>query len=364
MLEVASGVMYAGGRTSRSAVAVPELTADGSDEQELDKAPGRNSGKGHRLHGGDEAAASVPVSHQQTLRGVRRLLQHAAAQHPQAAAAGLQDADDAWDGTSGAAHAGSSSSSRKLSAIFGRDTRTEIKDPPRDPFFSPTGHLLFKDPATRIRYQCTGALIGPYTVLTAAHCLVKRDGVQQANIEFTAGQTFSNFTGLGTAKGLHVYFNKEFLGPQWEQYDYGILLIDRPFGLYTDAAYYAAVMDIAEIKAQETNGKPSDVYKQFTLPAGWTPKRYGYAFGTAPMKNLRVMSAGYPGEARCGWLLCTGCCLDEAACRLQQKHVHLNDASCAHAGVVSYSRAGSSNCFAALVLTACVHACCCCCCCR
>jgi hypothetical protein len=314
MVEVDSGVMYAGGPTSRSAVAVPELTGDGSDEEELEKTPGRNNNKGRKLHGGFGAAASVPLPHQPTMRGVRRLLQHAAAHHPQAAAAaaaaaaGRQDAADAWDWVSGAAHAASGSSSRKLSAIFGRDTRTEIVDPPRDPCFSPTGHLLFKAPSTGVRYQCTGALIGPYTVLTAAHCLVTRDGVQQADIEFTAGQTFSNFTGLGTAKGLRVYFNKEFLGPQWEQYDYGILLIDRPFGLYTEPAYYAAVMDIAQIKAQETNGKPSDLFRQFTLPAGWTPKRYGYAFGTAPMKQLRVISAGYPGKA-CAvgtCLLCAG----------------------------------------------------------
>jgi V8-like Glu-specific endopeptidase len=322
MLEVASGVMYAGGPTSRSGVAVPELTGDGSDEAEQENA-GRSTGR--RLHRGVAAAASVPLQQQPTLQGVRRLLQHAAAHQQQAAAAataGHQDAAGAWDWASATADAGSGSSFRKLSGIFGKDTRTEIVDPPRDPFFSPTGHLLFKDPGTGIRYQCTGALIGPYTVLTAAHCLVTRDGVQQANIEFTAGQTFSNFSGLGTAKGLRVYFNQEFLGSQWEQHDYGILLIDRPFGLYTEPAYYAAVMDIAQIKAQETNGKPADVYKQFTLPAGWTPKRYGYAFGTAPMKQLRVMSAGYPGEPSCAWLLC---------CAPSSDHnVHVDQPHCVH----------------------------------
>jgi V8-like Glu-specific endopeptidase len=321
MLEVASGVMYAGGPSSRSGVAVPELTSDGSHEEVSQENTGGPTGR--KLQGSEDAAdlaASLPP--QPTLRGVRQLLRRAAAHHKAAAAAG-QSAVDPWDWVNDAADAGSSSR-RKLSAVFGRDTRVEIKDPPKDPIFSPAGHLMFKSPGTGIRYQCTGALIGPYTVLTAAHCLVTRDGTQQADIEFTAGQTYSNFTGLGTAKGLRVYFAKEFLGDQWEQHDYGILLIDRPFGLYSDAAYYAAVLDIAQIKAQETNGNQADVYKEFTLPAGWTPKRYGYAFGTAPMNQLRLVSAGYPGEAALLLLLllplpCRAWCVVGCVCTRAQK---------------------------------------------
>jgi hypothetical protein len=352
MLDVASGVMYAGGPSSRSAAAVPQLTGDGSDEEGWQDRQGRIAA-GRKLHAAPGAAAAA-MPPQPSLRGVRRLLQRAAAHHAAAAAAAGEAAGEPRDWLNAdSAAAGSSGINRKLSAVFGRDTRVEIKDPPESPFYSPTGHLLFKAPGTGIRYQCTGALVGPYTVLTAAHCLVTRDGVQQDNIEFTAGQTYTNFTGLGTAKGLRVFFAKEFLGEQWEQHDYGILLIDRPFGLYSDAAYYAEVLDIAQIRAQETKSDQADVMREYTLPAGWTPKRYGYAFGTAPMNKLRVLSAAYPGEQ--GALLAT-------AAAAAAGHV------CWTSGVLQTCVVRSSY-WIALQLSLAIlpitnyHVCCCCCCC-
>jgi V8-like Glu-specific endopeptidase len=137
---------------------------------------------------------------------------------------------------------------RRLQGVFGQDTRKEVRVLPKYPL-SATGHLLFSNPIDTARYQCSGTLVGTWTVLTAAHCVVARSGQVQNNITFTAGQTLANSTGLGTAKGVRVIFNSEYLSSakEWVGWDLGIIVLDKPLGVASAEAY---VQELRRLKQQ------------------------------------------------------------------------------------------------------------------
>lgn len=275
MMLDSSGVLYAAPPTQAATAEVAALDAvhisDGA-EQEAEQSNTTPAPIGRRLLG----------SQQQPMWGARRLLRHLAAD----VESGLQ--------------AGAHLTGRRLKAIFGDDTRKEIQTTPRDDLYSPVGHILFTAASSGARYQCSGSLIGAYTVITAAHCLVDHaTGQMQSSIEFTPGQTYRNQSGLGTAQGVRVYFNSEYLGDNWEQHDYAVMVLDKPYGADSKAAYDQEVLAMVQVAPQSNSSLGAAntnraALKQYQLQA-WLPKRFGYASSSGPLKNARIVSAGYPG---------------------------------------------------------------------
>lgn len=87
---------------------------------------------------------------------------------------------------------------------------------------------------------CSGAMVGPNLVLTAAHCLVE-DGKYTKDIEVFAVAANKSDNKLSlSAKSIELYVPKEYIEfdrvNQWwwrDKYDYGIVVLDKPIGLET-----------------------------------------------------------------------------------------------------------------------------------
>jgi V8-like Glu-specific endopeptidase len=80
-------------------------------------------------------------------------------------------------------------------------------------------------------YTCSGSLIGRFTVLTAAHCVVNRQTKQlPEHWMFSAGQTSAG-SAVGTSTGVLFYFNSKYLtAADWWMWDLAVVVLDRPLG--------------------------------------------------------------------------------------------------------------------------------------
>ena len=91
-----------------------------------------------------------------------------------------------------------------------------------------------------IHASCSGAMVGPNVVLTAAHCLVQ-NGKYKKDIEvFAVAADKSESTPSLSAKSIELYIPKEYIELSREsldslarEYDYGVVVLDKPIGLET-----------------------------------------------------------------------------------------------------------------------------------
>ncbi|MBX6753651.1 MAG: trypsin-like serine protease, partial [Thermorudis peleae] len=117
--------------------------------------------------------------------------------------------------------------------IFGIDNRVRVTDTTRFPFSAIT--LLLGTEADGTDYLCSGALIGPNVLLTAAHCLFDPNlNAFSSNLFAVPGADLLNgkpFAPFGYANAVQAA-----VPVGWQQsggdptYDVGIVLLDAPLG--------------------------------------------------------------------------------------------------------------------------------------
>lgn len=183
--------------------------------------------------------------------------------------------------------------SRRMQGIFGVDSRRELKSVPKYPF-SAAGHLMFLNPDSSQRFQCSGTLVGTYAVLTAAHCVVARSGTVQQDIKFTAAETSHNHAGLGAANGVRVYFNSGYLGTgaDWTSWDLGMVVLDRPLGVNSTEAFSEEMERLtASTSSRRSHHSSRHAPPSSRVSSASVPGTVGYA-ATPKLDNTALVSAG------------------------------------------------------------------------
>jgi V8-like Glu-specific endopeptidase len=105
-------------------------------------------------------------------------------------------------------------------AFFGADDRVEI-----DPTVPPWSMIGFLDLSES---SCTGVLIGPATVLTAAHCIADEGVITTPPVEFLAGYDQGDAVARSAAIGYHVPAG--WLAGQEAGMDFAFVYLADPIG--------------------------------------------------------------------------------------------------------------------------------------
>lgn len=157
---------------------------------------------------------------------------------------------------------GSNSAMSSDRAIVGNDTRVQITDSSTYPATT-VGLLLVQDQKDNYA-ACTGTLIGPQTVLTAAHCVYDHDtGGWMKQVVFLPGATDAETFPYGSFDWQNINILKGFI----ENYD------GKNYGS-------VAPWDLAEIELQQDAG----------TQLGWMGFRVDEA------TDLEATLLGYPGD--------------------------------------------------------------------
>ena len=140
--------------------------------------------------------------------------------------------------------------------IFGKDNRTRVRDTWHHPYAA-VGRLDgWWDDGSGL--SCTGAVVGRYHVLTAAHCVYTAKNGTADEVEFTSGLN-DRQKPFGTVKSTRVRIDANYPDGESSADDYALITLASPLGDRT----------------------------------GW----FGYgAYGTSSFKGMAVRTAGYPGD--------------------------------------------------------------------
>ena len=129
----------------------------------------------------------------------------------------------------GAASPASADSDRKLHALFGRDDRVFVI--PEGMPWSAVGKLTFRGAG-----HCSGAMVSPSVVLTAAHCLftAHNGGTIDAPISFFAGYHMGRYAAEADVVSYWVSTDYDYLSflntSDMDGLDYAFVLLAQPIG--------------------------------------------------------------------------------------------------------------------------------------
>ncbi|MBO4707050.1 MAG: trypsin-like serine protease [Elusimicrobiaceae bacterium] len=122
--------------------------------------------------------------------------------------------------------------------IVGEDDRQEITNENAQDLEKAVV-ILGRSSHNKIHPICSGAMVGPNLVLTAAHCLVENRKYKN-NIEvFAVVADKSDNEPLLSAKSIELYVPKEYIelshnpDSTSDKYDYGVIVLDKPIALKT-----------------------------------------------------------------------------------------------------------------------------------
>lgn len=147
-------------------------------------------------------------------------------------------------------------------AFFGEDDRVEVD------FSSPPWSMIgYLDSGPS---SCTGVLIGPQTVLTAAHCLASNGRVDTPPAEFLAGYNGGRSVASSRATGYHV--PAQWLAGEQDGYDFAFVYLADPIGDLTGWMDVTGLSD-AEVEALH-NGRGPEI-----MQAGYSYDRDGIMTG-------------------------------------------------------------------------------------
>lgn len=105
-------------------------------------------------------------------------------------------------------------------AFFGSDDRVAV-----DPTQRPWNMIGFVDLSSA---SCSGALIGPSVVLTAAHCIANDGMIDSPPVEFLAGYDRGNAVLRAGVTGYHV--PQRWMNGEQQGYDFAFIFLDQPLG--------------------------------------------------------------------------------------------------------------------------------------
>jgi len=177
------------------------------------------------------------------------------------------------------------------------DNRVQVADTRQFPF-NTICHLGRDFGDGRLR-GCSGVLIAPMLVLTAAHCLysllLRR---APRGIVVTPGRRDRDTMPYGSLRALRAYVAREFAGPNRSpftrigEHDYGLIVLPRPFRGLERFLRLVAPSD-AELETIQRGGLisiagyPGDrpigtMWRHAETLRGWTPRRLLYTVQTCP----------------------------------------------------------------------------------